>query len=140
MQERLPRDRLYPWRVLVACALLNRTGRGQVRPMFEALFDRWPTPQEMAAAGGGLELALRPLGLWRRRGATLRRLSEGFARGLPPSKIAGVGRYGLDAYEIFVLGRDVPRPQDHFLKRYVTWRKRWKRERCRSSTPSRRPS
>src|SRR6185369_4151215 len=60
LQERVARDRHYPWRVLVVCALLNRTHRRQVRPMFEELFERAPTPEAML--GADLSDLLRPLG------------------------------------------------------------------------------
>jgi hypothetical protein len=108
--------------MLVCCALLNRTHGQQVRPMFEALLARWPTPRSMAGAGRGLERFVRPLGLWRRRAALLRRLSAGDAW-RDPASCAGVGRYALDSHAIFVEGRLDVRPTDGKLKPYLKWRK-----------------
>lgn len=123
----MARDRHYPWRVLVCCALLNRTGRAQVRPMFEELFASYPTPGHVvrgAPMGRSLSELLRPLGLWRRREALLVALSEDYAAGKPVQDCRGVGRYALDARAIFVEGRTDVRPTDHFLKPYLTWKKR----------------
>jgi methyl-CpG-binding domain protein 4 len=122
VQERVARDRHYPWRVLVCCALLNRTGRSQVRPMFEALFGSCRTPAD--AAGADLASLLKPLGLQNRRAETLRRLSADYAAGKPPQDCHGVGRYAMDAWAIFVEGRTDVRPSDHFLRPYLAWRKK----------------
>jgi hypothetical protein len=108
--------------MLVACALLNRTHGRQVRPMVDGLFSRWPTPRGMAAAGRGLERYVKPLGLWRRRAALLRRLSRQWRT---PGQCPGVGKYALDSWAIFVEGRLDVRPDDGKLRPYLTWRKRW---------------
>ena len=118
----MARDEHYPWCVLVCCALLNRTGRAQVRPMFEALFDACRTPLD--AARVDLAALLRPLGLQNRRAELLRRLSADYAAGKPPQDCPGVGEYALDAWAIFVEGRTDVSPSDHFLKPYLRWRKR----------------
>ena len=124
MQERVARDGHYPWRVLVLCALLNRTGRKQVRPMFEAFFEAFPTPQQLLRRQDRLGEFLRPLGLWRRRAEGLTRLTQDYLDGKPPEGCYGVGRYALDAHAIFVEGRTDVRPTDHFLKPYLVWKKR----------------
>jgi hypothetical protein len=93
--------------------------------MFEDLFTLFPTPRRMARAGRELERIVRPLGLWRRRAALLRRLSADVARGLPPQRCAGVGQYALDSHRIFVEGRLDAKPQDGKLRAYIKWRKTW---------------
>lgn len=123
MQERVGRDEHYPWKVMVLCALLNRTGRKQVRPMFERLFEACPDPEAMLRAD--LEGLLRPLGLQNRRAELLRRLTRDHLAGRPAAECHGVGRYALDALAIFVEGRRDVRPADHFLKPYLRWRKRY---------------
>jgi hypothetical protein len=101
--------------------------------MFEELFKRWPSPLAMSRAGRSLENFVRPLGLWRRRAALLRRLSAEWRPGLDPSSVHGVGRYALDAHAIFVDGRRDVRPADGFLSKYLTWEKRrWRRGRGRA--------
>ena len=122
MQERVARDEFYGWRVLVCCALLNRTGRAQVRPMFERLFEACPVPLAMLTAD--LEELLKPLGLQNRRAELLRRLTLDYVAGRPYAECHGVGQYALDAVAIFVEGRTDVRPADHFLKPYLTWRKK----------------
>lgn len=122
IQEQLPRDALYGWRMLVCCLLLNQTHGRQVRPIVGALFARWPTPYIMSRAGMGLEAMVMPLGLWRRRAALLRRLSAACARpGYDPRGFrgCGVGAYALDSWKIFVEGRIVRRPRDGKLREYA---------------------
>lgn len=107
----------------MCCALLNRTGRGQVRPMFEELFDDYRSPEQLAAASSErLGELLRPLGLQNRRAQLLLRLTNDYLAGKPPAECHGVGQYALDAWAIFVEGRVDVRPSDHFLKPYLTWR------------------
>lgn len=63
LQERAPRDELYPWRALVLRVLFNRTSKAQVRGMYERLFEAFPTPEAIVSAGTELESILIPLGL-----------------------------------------------------------------------------
>lgn len=121
IQEDLPRDALYGWRMLVACCLLNRTRGAQVREMLGRLFELWPTPRKMAAAGQELEEFVRPLGLVWSRGESLRAISweVGVRKKRPPFRVRGVGRYALDSWSIFVDGRRDVRPRDKELRRYL---------------------
>ena len=95
--------------------------------MFEELFASYPSPDNVihrTPLGRPLEELLRPLGLQRRRVALLERLSRDYAAGKPPQDCHGVGQYALDALAIFVDGRTDVQPDDHFLKPYLTWKKR----------------
>jgi methyl-CpG-binding domain protein 4 len=124
VQERVDRDRHYPWRVLVCCALLNRTTGAQVRPMVGRLFALCPTPAALLVCPDRHLLPLLvPLGLYNRRLALLRRLTLDWAEGKPPQQCHGVGQYALDAWALFVEGRTDVEPADHFLKPYLEWRK-----------------
>lgn len=124
VQERVERDCHYPWRVLVCCALLNRTTGAQVRAMFEAFFRACPTPAALLLADDGVLLPmLQPLGLYNRRLSLLRRLTRDYRDGKPPEECHGVGQYALDAWAIFVEGRTDLEPADHMLKPYLEWRK-----------------
>lgn len=133
-QERLRGSDHYPWKMCVACILLNRTQGQQVELVLWELFNKWPTPALLASASStALEQHLRPLGLWRKRGAVLIQLShtwnaleisgaktETFSRilGLLP----GIGAYAQDSWKIFVEGRlyDVF-PTDLRLRAYLLW-------------------
>lgn len=133
LQETLYAD---PWRVLLACALLNRTTAAQVRTVVWGFLQAWPTAAAVVAAaaaggsgdGGGcaaLEAALRPLGLGRTRARTVARLSAAWAAGdwAAVTDLPGVGRYAADAYALFCSGewRGRAAPQDRELRRYAQW-------------------
>lgn len=133
IQEQLPRDARYGWRMLVCCLLLNQTHGRQVRPMARELFARFPSPRSMAGAGRDLERMVMPLGLWRRRAALLRKLSAACLRpDFDPRKTkgCGVGAYALDSWAIFVEGRVVRRPRDGKLRKYAR-RMGWNRSKKR---------
>jgi len=82
-----------PYRVLVAEILLIRTRRDAAAKVYGRLVERFPTARDMAAADprevGEL---IRPLGL-RRRAELLVRMAKDLARGAPPERASGVGRY-----------------------------------------------
>jgi len=97
------------WRLLVVCALLNRTTGRQVEGVIDALFARWPTAEAMVAADPAeIGAVIRPCGLWRLRAARLVALSEDWAAGRPVEQCRGVGPYALDSYRLLVLGERGP--------------------------------
>ena len=129
------RYRSEPWKLLVACALLNRTTRRQVDGVVDALFLDYPTPEAMAhARHSDLCDLLRPLGMYRQRAERLRRLSDDWMallfmwEGTTPdglvelSALTGVGAYALDSYRMFVLDDLTVRPSDKELVRWMRWR------------------
>jgi len=110
------------WKILVCCLCLNLTKRAQMEPVVEEMFRRWPTPQALAAAtDADLEDLIRPLGMQRKRTQTLKRMSAEYAAGgwKQAKELHGIGKYGDDAYRIFILGdwRAV-QPNDHALNDY----------------------
>lgn len=129
------------WRILVVCALLNRTHGRQVRPIVDSIFERWGNPVSMTLGwqrnDPELVAVLRPLGLYNRRIRHLGMLSQAYAErmidcdnedvrrmasarwaiGLP-----GVGQYALDSLEIFVYGRTDRVSSDTWLNKYLEWR------------------
>jgi methyl-CpG-binding domain protein 4 len=115
----------YGWKMLVACCLLNRTTGAQARPALAALMKRWPTPRDLARADlRGLSAVLRPLGLWRARGRTLRRLSRLWSEGERDlEKLPGVGPYATCSWAIFVSGALPRRAADGKLEAYLRWRR-----------------
>jgi methyl-CpG-binding domain protein 4 len=110
------------WKILVCCLCLNLTTRKQMEPVVSELFRRWPTPELLAEAPDD-ELAelIRPLGMWKKRTLSLKRMSAQFAAGgwSDVSELHGVGKYASDAYRIFILGdwKSVE-PKDHALTDY----------------------
>lgn len=114
------------WAVLVCAVLLNQTNGKQLESVHETFFWRWPTCYHLAVADRDeLEEVIKPLGLFRRRAATLLRLSAFYAfiwdGRSPVTDVPGVGKYGSDSYAIFIDGVIPDDVADKELKRYLEW-------------------
>lgn len=110
------------WKILVCCLCLNLTTRKQMEPVVAEVFKRWPTPKDLVdAPDADLEALITPLGMQHKRTRTLKRMSAEYAAGgwTQAKQLHGVGKYGDDAYRIFILGdwRAVE-PKDHALNDY----------------------
>eukprot|EP01137_Pigoraptor_chileana_P035308 Opistho-2@29117 len=114
-----------PWHLLIACMFLNRTTGHQVRGLIVEFFRRYATPEATIAADtDALIDLLRPLGLYRRRAHSIRRMSEDFiaSNWTLPSQLYGIGKYAEDAYRIFCLGEWAQvEPNDHALNYFHEW-------------------
>jgi methyl-CpG-binding domain protein 4 len=116
-----------PWRMLIACILLNKTTGKQLlnNQVLQRVMDQWPSPGEMARADvDQLESLIQPLGLHRNRSRSLVRFSaEYLANDWDyPIALHGIGKYADDAYRIFCLGEwQSCKPADKQLKKYVCW-------------------
>ena len=111
-----------PWKMLVACILLNQTSYKQVHLIRDELFETYPDPESMSVADER-ELAelLRPLGLYNRRAVTLKKFSEQYLEGFTDvGDLYGIGRYAVDSWKIFQDGDLSVRPTDSVLKRYLS--------------------
>src|SRR5689334_5676449 len=87
-----------PWRLLVACVMLNLTNIKQVRPIIAGFFERWPTP-EAAGNADARDIAehIRTLGLYNRRAQSIVKLSRAFGgRWSNVDDLPGVGKYAAD--------------------------------------------
>ena len=123
----LIQEDLWPdeWRILVACLLLNLTTRRQVDGVIHDLFKKYPNPQSRGAAEDiELQDMIKPLGMQRKRSATLRRFSNEYLE--KPWRQAidlhGCGKYANDCWKIFCLGDwHTVQPSDHALNKYVDW-------------------
>ena len=117
----------HPWRMLIACILLNKTTAKQLlnNQVLQRVADRWPSPGEMARADiDELQALIQPLGLHRNRSRSLVRFSaEYLAKDWEyPIVLHGIGKYADDAFRIFCLGEwRTCRPADKQLKKYVCW-------------------
>ena len=110
------------WRMLIACALLNRVNGLQTRTLVDEVFRRWSTPDEMAAADP-IEIAhlLKPLGLQNRRAVALRAISGAYLQRVPLKDMPYVGDYGLASINIVFLKKlDYP-TDDPWLIKYRDW-------------------
>jgi methyl-CpG-binding domain protein 4 len=113
-----------PWRVLVCCVLLNLTTRAQVDGVRHRLFERFPTAKDMASARPDeIRELIVPLGLSNKRAVDLKRMSADYLcrAWTSPTDLHGIGKYGADAYQIFVRNQRVADPNDHFLGAYQDW-------------------
>jgi len=110
-----------PWRMLVACILLNKTTGQVVREVLSSMFQRWPTPHRMARARvTDVAAAVERCGLQHNKAKHIVWLSAAYAYGhRPPEPLPGVGRYALDSWAIFIDGDLSARPEDKELKRYL---------------------
>jgi len=117
--------RHFPWREqdagayhkIVAEVLLQRTRAETVGSFYDAFFARYPDWRSLANASvDELEGVLRPIGLWKRRAASLRALAE-FAverDGVFPrsrrlhAQIPAVGQYVSNAIALFQHGKRRP--------------------------------
>ncbi len=110
------------WKILVCCLCLNLTTRKQMEPVVEEMFKRWPTAAALSQADEEeLQELIKPLGMWRRRTTTLKKMSYQYHAGqwVDVEELPGVGKYARDAYRIFILGewKEV-HPNDHALNEY----------------------
>ena len=118
LQECLYED---PWRVLVACVLLNKTSAAAVRGVVFQLFALCPTAAAcVATPHADIARLTNPLGL-HKRAAHIKRLSEQYVAGgwRDVEELCGCGVYARDAFHLFVTGnwRDV-QPRDKELVKY----------------------
>jgi methyl-CpG-binding domain protein 4 len=115
--------RTYPWKLLIACIMLNLTNIKQVRPIIFKFFDSFPTA-ESAAVADHHEIAkiIKALGLYNRRSRTIIKLSKAFiSPWIDVKDLPGVGKYAADSYRIFIDGKIDIEPTDLKLKKYVEW-------------------
>ena len=107
------------WKILVACLLHNQTSRKQVNKVYEELFSRWPTPNTLRSADvQELQNLMKPLGMWRKRSATLQRFSDEYLEKdwTTPKDLYGCGKYAEDVWNVFCTGRwKSVVPTDHAL-------------------------
>ena len=118
--------REFPWRawtdlyrLTVTEVLLQQTAAPKVAAFVASWFERYPSWAELAAAPAEeLEAALLPLGLHRRRAATLNRLALSFVEG-PSADMAsrpGVGQYISRAVAVALRGEAVAMVDVNFVR------------------------
>lgn len=122
IQEQLYTD---PWKVLVACMLLNQTSGRQMHKVIWTLFDLCPTPEKaVSTETARIAEVIHSLGLQNKRAKMIQRFSAEYAQGSWTNvmELHGIGKYAADAHAIFCEGRwrEVT-PQDHMLVKYWKW-------------------
>jgi methyl-CpG-binding domain protein 4 len=131
LQEQLRGD---PWKLLVACIMLNRTHNRQVKEIIWKFFERWPDWQTVVGAGKEefqkeTKPMIKSLGFMNRRADSLWNMTEDYWMFRPDlfrhhiDKISGVGKYARDSFNMFVNGYLVEGATDKKLQLYVDWAK-----------------
>lgn len=117
----------YPdrWKVLCTCVFLNCTRRCQVENIVWKFFEKYPTPEALLAAPDEeVQALIRPLGFYKRRTTSLKRLSEDFISGnwKSPEELSSVGEYASTCYRM-MFDFEIPTtpPNDHALKDLWSW-------------------
>ncbi|KAI5068092.1 hypothetical protein GOP47_0016437 [Adiantum capillus-veneris] len=119
IQEELYKE---PWKVLVACMLLNKTSGKQMRKIIWDLFDLCPTPEAaVEVETSKIEDVIRGLGLQNKRARMIQKFSKDYLGKdwTNVGQLHGIGKYATDAYAIFCEGRwQEVKPEDHKLVDY----------------------
>ncbi|MCO5566940.1 hypothetical protein L7F22_020623 [Adiantum nelumboides] len=119
IQEELYKD---PWKVLVACMLLNKTSGKQMRKIIWDLFDLCPTPEAaVIIETSKIENVIWRLGLQKKRALMIQKFSSDYLGKdwTNVGQLHGIGKYATDAYAIFCEGRwQEVKPEDHKLVDY----------------------
>lgn len=118
-------SRQFAWRLenrseyekIIAEILLQRTQAKNVSQIYDRFLKRFPSWESIAKARiGSLENELKPVGLWRQRSQSLKRLAKAIIDngGEIPSareeidELPGVGQYIANAIELLIYNRSLP--------------------------------
>lgn len=137
-----------PWRMLVACIMLNQTAGKRAESVWKSFFELWPTPESLFDSDDivpivieNMRNVLRPIGLQNVRSLRIWRMTFDYLVLRPDrdfsidvKRLTGVGKYASDSWRIFVKG-DCPNDEgevhDKELKNYVRWARSIERLRSR---------
>lgn len=131
------------WRMLVGCVLLNASGRDAVDLVWPELLTWYPAPwllldaydQDPGGTVTRLEDAIRPTGLASVKAARLLALTHAWSTSggsailrAQVTHLPGCGPYAQESYDVFVAGREIDRPADAVIRRWVKLCRREGRE------------
>ena len=121
-----------PWRVLLACVLLNQTRVNQVRPVLEELLDEWPDAYSMSNAPiEDVCDIIQRLGL-KKRGGYIIEMSAEYMTSRPKVwtdvlELTGCGRYAAECWRMLIQGERNFIPKDLKLRQRMIW---WRLDEC----------
>ena len=110
-----------PWKMMVCCILLNQTNNKQVRPILSSVFDLIPTPISTIGCDP-LELAaiIKTTGFQNIKASRIIKMSDRWLAGFNSiEELPGIGRYGKESWDIFIVGNTNIDPTDKKLKAYL---------------------
>ena len=121
--ERLIQEDLLddPWKMTVACILLNQTTNQQVRKILYPLFDFLKSPANTAELSPSQIYPLvKSTGFGNVKSERIIRMSQKWISGFEQvQELPGVGKYATESWKIFVEGRKDFVPTDKKLKMYL---------------------
>jgi endonuclease III-like uncharacterized protein len=109
------------WKMMVCCILLNQTNNKQVRPILNSLFNFIPNPQcAIACDKEKLAEMIKTTGFQNVKSYRIVKLSEKWIEGFEcVSDLPGIGKYGLDSWNIFIRKDLSITTRDKKLKAYL---------------------
>ena len=118
IQEKYKND---PWKVLGCCILLNQTNNKQVRPLIENFFLKWPNSSSLMKEDTEvISDFIKPTGFQNVKAKRLKSFSVEWTQGIrDPNLFTGIGKYGKEAWRIFIENDFNFSPSDKKLKMYL---------------------
>jgi endonuclease III-like uncharacterized protein len=110
-----------PWKILVCCILLNQTNNKQVRPLIEEFFLKWPNSFILMNEDVyKISDFIKSTGFQNVKAKRLKDFSTEWSKGIrDPDLFTGIGKYGKEAWKIFVEEDLDFCPSDKKLKIYL---------------------
>ena len=110
-----------PWKMVVACILLNQTTNQQVRKILDDLFIYIPDAESASVADPEIiARIIKSTGFQNVKASRIIKLSQKWIQGFDhPKELPGVGKYALESWEIFVNKKTDFTPSDKKLKMYL---------------------
>ena len=110
-----------PWKMLVCCILLNQTNNKQVRPILSSVFGLIPNP--ISASGVDdkvLAETIKTTGFQNVKASRIKNLSQKWVDGFEHvGQLPGIGKYGVDSWNIFIECDLSVIPTDKKLETYL---------------------
>lgn len=93
-----------PWKMMVCCILLNQTNNKQVRPILESVFGLIPNPNSAVECNpDSLATIIKTTGFQNVKASRIIKLSQKWVDGFEHvSQLPGIGKYGVDSWDIFI--------------------------------------
>ena len=93
-----------PWKMLVCCILLNQTNNKQVRPILSSVFELIPDPMSTIGCDPErLAAVIKTTGFQNVKASRIIKLSQKWVDGFEHvGQLPGIGKYGIDSWNIFI--------------------------------------
>lgn len=110
-----------PWKIMIACIMLNQTSNVQVRPVITHFFREFPAPHFVNESHQGLiAIILQPTGFQNIKAKRIVDFTRVWNSGeRDPNKFPGIGPYAKDTWKIFIEGKTNFLPADKKLSAYL---------------------